>query len=150
MAVSDDHSAFPAHAHLNLLGWVSLFLFGLYYRLHPALERDRRAHIQVWSWLVGTVVMAIGVAMVHTGNDVRRAAGGRRLVHRVRFDAAVRLDGVPGRADRRFGAAGGGTGGVGAPSFSRSWSSRGTCPGVIFCSASGPGNQAARSTSGKA
>ena len=28
MAISEDHSAFPAHAHLNLLGWVSLFLFG--------------------------------------------------------------------------------------------------------------------------
>lgn len=67
MAVSDDHSAFPAHAHLNLLGWVSLFLFGLYYRLHPALERARSTHLQVWSWLLGTVVMAIGVAMVHTG-----------------------------------------------------------------------------------
>jgi cbb3-type cytochrome oxidase subunit 1 len=67
MAVSDDHSAFPAHAHLNLLGWVSLFLFGIYYRLHPALERAKSARLQVWSWLAGTVVMAIGVAMVHTG-----------------------------------------------------------------------------------
>ena len=82
MAVSDDHSAFPAHAHLNLLGWVSLFLFGLYYRLHPVLERDRRAHIQVWSWLVGTVVMAIGVAMIHTGNASGEplAAGGSIIV----------------------------------------------------------------------
>ena len=67
MAISQDHSAHPAHAHLNLLGWVCLFLFGIYYRLHPALERDRRAHVQVWSWLVGTVVMAIGVGLVHTG-----------------------------------------------------------------------------------
>jgi hypothetical protein len=67
MAISQDHSAFPAHAHLNLLGWVSLFLFGIYYRLHPALEHDKRAHMQVWSWLVGTVVMAIGVGLVHTG-----------------------------------------------------------------------------------
>jgi drug/metabolite transporter (DMT)-like permease len=67
MAISQDHSAHPAHAHLNLLGWVSLFLFGLYYRLHPALEHDKRAHVQVWSWLVGTVVMAIGVGLVHTG-----------------------------------------------------------------------------------
>ena len=28
MAISNDHSAFPAHAHLNHLGFVSLFLFG--------------------------------------------------------------------------------------------------------------------------
>jgi hypothetical protein len=67
MAISQDHSAHPAHAHLNLLGWVCLFLFGIYYRLHPKLELDRRAHVQVWSWLVGTIVMAIGVGLVHTG-----------------------------------------------------------------------------------
>ena len=67
MAISQDHSAHPAHAHLNLLGWVCLFLFGIYYRLHPKLEHDKRSHVQVWSWLVGTVVMAIGVGLVHTG-----------------------------------------------------------------------------------
>lgn len=68
MAISEDHSAYPAHAHLNLLGWVSLFLFGLYYRLHPALEHTRTAFVQAWMWMVGTVIMAIGVALVHTGN----------------------------------------------------------------------------------
>ena len=29
MAASQNHSIMPAHAHLNLLGWVSLFLFGI-------------------------------------------------------------------------------------------------------------------------
>lgn len=67
MAISEDHSAFPAHAHLNLLGYVSLFLFGFYYRLHPALERSRLAFTQIWLWMVGVVVQSIGVALVHTG-----------------------------------------------------------------------------------
>jgi hypothetical protein len=82
MAISDDHSAFPAHAHLNLVGWVSLFLIGIYYRLHPGLERARTAHLQVWSWLVGTVVMAIGVGLVHTGTAAGEplAAGGSLIV----------------------------------------------------------------------
>ena len=82
MAISDNHSAFPAHAHLNLVGWVSLFLIGIYYRLHPVLERDKRAHVQVWSWLVGTVVMAIGVGLVHTGTAAGEplAAGGSLIV----------------------------------------------------------------------
>jgi hypothetical protein len=38
MAASRDHSSTPAHAHLNLLGWVSLFLFGIYYRMHPTAD----------------------------------------------------------------------------------------------------------------
>ena len=67
MAISDDHSAYPAHAHLNLLGWVSLFLFGLYYRLHPALERSRTALAQIGIWIAGTIVMAIGVGLIRTG-----------------------------------------------------------------------------------
>ena len=69
MAIAEDHSAFPAHAHLNLLGWVSLFLFGVYYHLHPSLERSRLALAQVWIWIAGTVVMSIGVGLVHTGHD---------------------------------------------------------------------------------
>lgn len=69
MAASGDHSAMPAHAHLNLLGWVSLFLFGIFYHLHPALDVSRTAMVQVWVWILATIVMTIGVAMAHTGHD---------------------------------------------------------------------------------
>ena len=67
MAASHDHSLMPAHAHLNLLGWVSLFLFGIYYKLHPALERSRLALVQVTVWSIGTVVLTIGVSAIHLG-----------------------------------------------------------------------------------
>ena len=82
MAISQDHSAFPAHAHLNLLGWVSLFLFGIYYRLHPALEHSKLALAQVWIWIAGTVIQAIGVGLVHTGTPQAEpaAAGGSIIV----------------------------------------------------------------------
>ena len=70
MAISDDHSAFPAHAHLNLLGFVALFLFGIFYRLNPTVESNRLAIPQVLIWIVSTVVMAIGVGLVHTGHSV--------------------------------------------------------------------------------
>ena len=68
MAITDDHSAFPAHAHLNLLGFVALFLFGIFYRLNPTVESNRLAIPQVWIWIASTVVMAIGVGLVHTGH----------------------------------------------------------------------------------
>ncbi len=69
MAISRDHAALPAHAHLNLLGYVSLFLFGLYYRLHPSLDRSGAALVQVAVWIAGTIVMTIGVGLVHTGRE---------------------------------------------------------------------------------
>lgn len=68
MAASQNHAMMPAHAHLNLLGWVSLFLFGLFYHLHPALDRSRLALVQVGLWIVGTLVMVVGVALIHAGN----------------------------------------------------------------------------------
>jgi hypothetical protein len=67
MAVSGDFATMPAHAHLNLLGWVSLFLFGVFYRLHPQLDRSRTARLQVWVWIAGTVILTIGVGMLHSG-----------------------------------------------------------------------------------
>ena len=70
MAASGNHTAMPAHAHLNLLGWVCLFLFGIFYHLHPAIDRSRAAFVQVSIWIVATVVLSIGVGLVHTGHDV--------------------------------------------------------------------------------
>lgn len=67
MAASHDHSVMPAHAHLNLLGWVSLFLFGVYYRLHPTIDSSRLARTQVLVWALGTVVLTVGVAALHLG-----------------------------------------------------------------------------------
>ena len=69
MAISEDHSAMPAHAHLNLLGWVSLFLFGIFYHLHPAIDRSRTAMIQVAIWIIGTIILTIGVGLVYTGHQ---------------------------------------------------------------------------------
>jgi hypothetical protein len=70
MAISVDHATLPAHAHLNLLGLVSLFLFGIYYRLHPSLEGGKSASVQVWAWIVGTIILTIGVALVHAGHAI--------------------------------------------------------------------------------
>jgi uncharacterized membrane protein YczE len=70
MAMTEDHTAMPAHAHLNLLGWVSLFLFGIFYQLHPQTDRSRTALVQAWGWIIGTVVQAAGVALVVSGNPI--------------------------------------------------------------------------------
>jgi peptidoglycan/LPS O-acetylase OafA/YrhL len=67
MAASHDHSVMPAHAHLNLLGWVSLFLFGIYYRFHPSIDSSRLALTQVVVWILGTVVLTIGVVALYLG-----------------------------------------------------------------------------------
>lgn len=36
MAASHDHRMAAVHAHVNLLGWVTMALFSLFYRAVPA------------------------------------------------------------------------------------------------------------------
>jgi hypothetical protein len=67
MAATQNHAIMPAHAHLNLLGFVSLFLFAIYYERRPALDTSRLAPIQVVVWSVGTVILTIAVAAIHLG-----------------------------------------------------------------------------------
>lgn len=35
MGSTQNFTASPVHAHINLLGWVSMFLYGLFYRTAP-------------------------------------------------------------------------------------------------------------------
>ena len=95
MAISGDHAAMPAHAHLNLLGWVSLFLFGIFYHLHPAIDRSRAASVQVWIWIASTVILTIGVGLVHTGPPDWGPLRCDRLHRRSCRYAAVRMVSVP-------------------------------------------------------
>ncbi|TWC06911.1 hypothetical protein FBZ93_101202 [Bradyrhizobium macuxiense] len=64
MGIQHDFTLGPAHAHLNLIGGVLLFLFGLYYRLVPAAGNMLLARIQGWLHIVGGVLFPAGVAAV--------------------------------------------------------------------------------------
>src|ERR1700761_9579455 len=66
MGISEDFSLQPAHAHLNLLGGILLFLFGLYYRLVPIAGESLLAKVQGWLHIVGGILMPLGVAVVIT------------------------------------------------------------------------------------
>jgi hypothetical protein len=64
MGIREDFTLQAAHAHLNLVGGVLLFLFGLYYRLVPAAGSSPLAQIQGWLHIVGGIAFPVGVAIV--------------------------------------------------------------------------------------
>jgi hypothetical protein len=64
MGVQQDFTLGPAHAHLNLVGGVLLFLFGLYYRLVPAAGNSPLAKLQGALHIVGSIAFPAGVAIV--------------------------------------------------------------------------------------
>jgi hypothetical protein len=64
MGIEQNFVLAPAHAHLNLIGGVLLFLFGLYYRLVPAAGTSTLAKVQGWLHMTGAIVFPVGVAVV--------------------------------------------------------------------------------------
>ena len=68
MAASGDHGLFPVHAHVNLLGWVSLSLMGLLYRQFPHLAATGLATVHFWLYNLGLPVIFISLTLYLKGN----------------------------------------------------------------------------------
>ena len=67
MGAKQDFTLAPAHAHLNLIGWVSLALMGFYYNANPAKAAGRLALIQFWVSTVGLWIMIPGLVLTLRG-----------------------------------------------------------------------------------
>jgi len=69
MGIRADFTLAPAHAHLNLVGFVLMFLVGLYYRIVPAAGAGLLAKIQATLHIIGAIVFPIGIAQVLLGGS---------------------------------------------------------------------------------
>jgi peptidoglycan/LPS O-acetylase OafA/YrhL len=67
MGMAQDFRLMPAHAHLNLLGFVALFLAGLYYQAVPQAAESKIATWQASIAVLGAVVFPIGITIVLLG-----------------------------------------------------------------------------------
>jgi hypothetical protein len=68
MGISQDFTLAPAHAHLNLLGWVTMTLYGLYHR-STGRTGGWLGWSQVVAGAVGAVLMSGGLALYLQGGD---------------------------------------------------------------------------------
>jgi hypothetical protein len=71
MGIRRDFALMPAHAHLNLLGFVVMFLQALYYRVFPKAAASRLAPYQAIVSVVGAITFPIGIACVILGGYER-------------------------------------------------------------------------------
>lgn len=67
MGGSGDHSLAPLHAHINLLGFTLMTLFGLGYRLIPGLADSGLAKGHFWLHQAGALILLIGLFLLMTG-----------------------------------------------------------------------------------
>jgi hypothetical protein len=61
MGIAQDFTLAPVHAHVNLLGWVTMSLYGLYHRGMPRVS-NRLAWVQVAAGGAGFPMMTAGLA----------------------------------------------------------------------------------------
>lgn len=68
MGLIQDHSLMTVHAHLNLLGFASTFLMGLFLKTHPAALESKWTRYSVLGILVFVPISLIALAAVYTGH----------------------------------------------------------------------------------
>lgn len=69
MGATQNFTLHGVHAHINLLGWVTMVLFGLIYRSKPAMESEKLAGIQFWVSNLAFIVMMITLTLFLKGNE---------------------------------------------------------------------------------
>jgi hypothetical protein len=67
MGATGDLTQRPVHAHLNLLGWVSMALFGLIYHAFPAAAATALARWHFWIHQLALPPLMAAVAVFHAG-----------------------------------------------------------------------------------
>jgi hypothetical protein len=67
MGATESFTDIPVHAHLNLLGWVSLGLCGLIYAKAPHLERTLLAKAHFWLHNLGLPPLMAAVWLIVNG-----------------------------------------------------------------------------------
>lgn len=69
MGITDNHLMAPAHAHLNLTGFVLFSLFGIYYRLTPSAAVSGLSRLHIGLALGGVVTFIPGMALAISGGS---------------------------------------------------------------------------------
>lgn len=75
MGGSGDHSLAPVHAHINLLGFTLMTVFGIGYRLIPGLAEGALPKAHFWLHQVGALLLLIGLFLMMTGTVAEATIG---------------------------------------------------------------------------
>jgi len=73
MSAGHDYALAPAHAHLNLIGWVGMAIFGIYYSVTPhAAGKLASAHYGLSVLTIIILVPGIVNALRETGETLAK------------------------------------------------------------------------------
>jgi cbb3-type cytochrome oxidase subunit 1 len=67
IGLREDFVIAPVHAHINLIGWASMALFGLLYSRFPAVAGHWLARWHFWLYNIGAPVFIVALYFVQRG-----------------------------------------------------------------------------------
>ncbi|MEZ5850820.1 MAG: hypothetical protein R3D68_09275 [Hyphomicrobiaceae bacterium] len=67
MAVGHDHGQRPTHAHILVIGWVSFFLFGLFYLHFGDAVRRWLTILHFWLAQLAMLGLTVGLWLLYSG-----------------------------------------------------------------------------------
>ncbi|MGH7018386.1 MAG: hypothetical protein ACREEY_00810, partial [Brevundimonas sp.] len=80
MGATEQFAAAPVHAHINLLGWVSMALYGLFYRVQPGAAQGWLPAVHFWVAVVGLVIFMPALAAKLLGGPDLQAGANLGLI----------------------------------------------------------------------
>jgi hypothetical protein len=80
MGAANDNRWLNVHVAILLSGFVVLTLYGVVYRLWPAMSKAGLAKVQFWSSVVGVLGIVAGALQIAVGGGIVIAALGSALV----------------------------------------------------------------------
>ena len=75
MGGSGDHTLAPVHAHINLLGFTLMTVFGIGYRFVPALAEGALPKVHFWLHQLGAFGLLVGLFLMMSGRVAEATIG---------------------------------------------------------------------------
>ncbi|RJG43694.1 MULTISPECIES: hypothetical protein [unclassified Mesorhizobium] len=69
MAMSQDHTEMPTHAHIMVAGWLMSAVFAFFYHLFPAARASRLAVVHFWLTALSGVGLVVGLYFLLAGHE---------------------------------------------------------------------------------
>ncbi len=76
MGIGEHFDLAPVHAHINLVGFASMVLFGLLYRAFPALAQSKLATAHFLIFTIGTILFLAGLPLAQSHQTIAVAVIG--------------------------------------------------------------------------
>jgi len=89
MGGTGDFKLTPVHAHINLVGFVLMSLFGLIFRALPAMTSNTLGQVHFWAFQIGTLVLVAALYLLISERMAESTIGPVILIGEVFVAVAV-------------------------------------------------------------